>query len=298
MNWSWSQDIPLRLSIRCWKISWSMSCFGGMKRKISVKRKLNFFVFFAYFRTSVANDECKSSEISLLLARPDSTISMVIGTEIGQTVGYGEVKPASQALNHKLVGKDLVRLALLSKNAIDMYHSKFVLSFLVVGKFFCFYFECKKDILTLFLWFSSGWIRTSCDFLFDWWYKKWLLSHGRNCPYTVANVVERTSAFHRTSRPIDNCFLSLLELVRRPENGSTIITYASPFRQWNSNNYGYPNQPQKKSKYQSPQSLIPLILLDSHTFLLKQLVKYTTQMSPFSFHDICFFFFFLAGSFE
>ncbi|KAG0765947.1 hypothetical protein G6F24_004001 [Rhizopus arrhizus] len=89
--------------------------------------------------TSVANDECKSSEISLLLARPDSTISMVIGTEIGQTVGYGEVKPASQALNHKLVGKDLVRLALLSKNAIDMYHSKFVLSFLVVGHHATFY---------------------------------------------------------------------------------------------------------------------------------------------------------------
>ncbi|SAL97565.1 hypothetical protein [Absidia glauca] len=89
--------------------------------------------------TSVANDECKSSEMSLLLARPDSTISMVIGTEIGQTVGYGEVKPASQALNHKLVGKDLVRLALLAKNAIDTYRSKFVLSFLVVGHHATFY---------------------------------------------------------------------------------------------------------------------------------------------------------------
>ncbi|PHZ08771.1 uncharacterized protein RHIMIDRAFT_241282 [Rhizopus microsporus ATCC 52813] len=71
--------------------------------------------------------------MSLLLARPDFTISMVICTEIGQTVGYGEVKPASQALNHKLVGKDLVRLALLAKNAIDTYRSKFVLSFLVIG---------------------------------------------------------------------------------------------------------------------------------------------------------------------
>ncbi|KAI9282317.1 hypothetical protein BY458DRAFT_486626 [Sporodiniella umbellata] len=89
--------------------------------------------------TSVANDECKSSEMSLLLARPDSTISMVVGMEIGQTVGYGEVKPASQALNHKLVGKDLVRLALLAKNAIDTYHSKFVLSFLVVGHHATFY---------------------------------------------------------------------------------------------------------------------------------------------------------------
>lgn len=69
----------------------------------------------AYFRTCVANDECKASEMSLLLARPDSTINMVKGMEIGQTVGYGEVKPASQALNHKLVGKDLVRLALLAE---------------------------------------------------------------------------------------------------------------------------------------------------------------------------------------
>ncbi|ORX55692.1 hypothetical protein DM01DRAFT_1024899 [Hesseltinella vesiculosa] len=89
--------------------------------------------------TSVANDECKSSEVSLLLARPDSTITKVVGTDIGQTVGYGEVKPASQALNHKLVGKDLVRLALLSKNAVDTYRSKFVMSFLVVGHHVTFY---------------------------------------------------------------------------------------------------------------------------------------------------------------
>ncbi|KAI8384411.1 uncharacterized protein BYT42DRAFT_544318 [Radiomyces spectabilis] len=89
--------------------------------------------------TSVANDEWKSSDMSLLQARPDSTISMVIGTEIGQTLGYGEVKPASQTMNHKLVGKDFVRLALLAKNAIDRYHSKFVLSFLVVGHHATFY---------------------------------------------------------------------------------------------------------------------------------------------------------------
>ncbi|KAL0083541.1 hypothetical protein F4703DRAFT_1738346, partial [Phycomyces blakesleeanus] len=80
-----------------------------------------------------------SSEMSLLLARPDSMVSMIIGTEIGQTVGFGEVKPALQALNHKLVGKDLVRLALLAKNAIDTYRSKFVLSFLVVGHHATFY---------------------------------------------------------------------------------------------------------------------------------------------------------------
>ncbi|KAI7861425.1 hypothetical protein BDF14DRAFT_1738722, partial [Spinellus fusiger] len=89
--------------------------------------------------TSVANDECKSSEMSLLLARPDSTISIVMGTEIGKTVGYGKVKPASQALNHKLVGKDLVQLVLLAKNAIDTYRNKFVLSFLVVGHHAMFY---------------------------------------------------------------------------------------------------------------------------------------------------------------
>ncbi|KAL0079579.1 hypothetical protein F4703DRAFT_1201577 [Phycomyces blakesleeanus] len=65
--------------------------------------------------TSVANNKCKSCEMALLLARPDSTISKVMGTEIGQTVGYEEVKPALQALNRELVGKDLVRLALLSK---------------------------------------------------------------------------------------------------------------------------------------------------------------------------------------
>ncbi|KAI8354587.1 hypothetical protein EDC96DRAFT_446907, partial [Choanephora cucurbitarum] len=89
--------------------------------------------------TSVANDECKSSEMSLLLARPDFTISMMTDMEIGQTLEHGEVKSASQALNHKLVGKDLVRLALLSKNAIDTYRSKFVLSFLVVGYHATFY---------------------------------------------------------------------------------------------------------------------------------------------------------------
>lgn len=97
-----------------------------------------FFVIFVYFRTSVVNDECKYSDMSLLLARPDSTVSMVLGTEIGQTVGYGEVKPESQALNHTLIGKDLVRLGMLVKNVIDTYHNKFVLSFLVVGNKFYF----------------------------------------------------------------------------------------------------------------------------------------------------------------
>ncbi|KAI9281924.1 hypothetical protein BY458DRAFT_429249, partial [Sporodiniella umbellata] len=57
--------------------------------------------------------------------RPEFAISMVVSTEIGQAVGYGGVKPKSQVLNHKQVGKNLVCLALLAKNAIDMYRSEF-----------------------------------------------------------------------------------------------------------------------------------------------------------------------------
>ncbi|KAL0079346.1 hypothetical protein J3Q64DRAFT_1870894 [Phycomyces blakesleeanus] len=72
----------------------------------------NRILFCSQNLTSVANNKCKSCEMALLLARPDSTISKVMGTEIGQTVGYEEVKPALQALNRELVGKDLLPISL------------------------------------------------------------------------------------------------------------------------------------------------------------------------------------------
>ncbi|OAD81327.1 hypothetical protein PHYBLDRAFT_161939 [Phycomyces blakesleeanus NRRL 1555(-)] len=110
------------------------------KKNFSQTQAQFIFVIFAYFRTSVANNKCKSCEMALLLARPDSTISKVMGTEIGQTVGYEEVKPALQALNRELVGKDLVRLALLSKKKTRLIRivanlSWCFLSLLPIGKF-------------------------------------------------------------------------------------------------------------------------------------------------------------------
>ncbi|KAI8966993.1 hypothetical protein BDF20DRAFT_933015 [Mycotypha africana] len=63
--------------------------------------------------TSVSDDE------KILSPRPDASINIVNGASLGQRVGCGEVKPQYQALNHKAVAKDLIRVGHLLKDASD-----------------------------------------------------------------------------------------------------------------------------------------------------------------------------------
>ncbi|KAI8062680.1 hypothetical protein BC940DRAFT_369997 [Gongronella butleri] len=77
--------------------------------------------------TSVSDDEKPTS------MRPDASVNVLQGAAIGDRIGVGEVKPQYQALNHRAVQKDLVRVAHLAKRASDDSARSTIFSFLVVG---------------------------------------------------------------------------------------------------------------------------------------------------------------------
>lgn len=79
-------------------------------------------------RTSVNDDE------KMVTTRPDATINIIRGASLGQRVGCGEVKPQYQALNHKAIAKDLIRVGQLAKDASDKTQARMTFGFLVVGK--------------------------------------------------------------------------------------------------------------------------------------------------------------------
>ncbi|KAI8381159.1 uncharacterized protein BYT42DRAFT_634316 [Radiomyces spectabilis] len=80
--------------------------------------------------TSVSDDE-KQANI-----RPDASINIIHGAMLGNRIGCGEVKAQYQALNHRLIGIDLFRVATFAKDASDKHKLKSAFAFLVVGKVF------------------------------------------------------------------------------------------------------------------------------------------------------------------
>ncbi|ORX62108.1 hypothetical protein DM01DRAFT_1279465 [Hesseltinella vesiculosa] len=71
--------------------------------------------------------------------QPDASINITNGASLGNRIGCGEVKAPYQALNHHLVSIDLMRIAVLAKDASDKHKLKSTFAFLVVGMFHCFY---------------------------------------------------------------------------------------------------------------------------------------------------------------
>ncbi|KAI8370052.1 hypothetical protein EDC96DRAFT_440283, partial [Choanephora cucurbitarum] len=84
----------------------------------------------AFRWTSISDDE-KQANI-----RPDASINIIHGALLSDRIGCGEVKAQYQALNHRFVGIDLVRVATLAKDASDKHKLKSIFAFLVVGKVF------------------------------------------------------------------------------------------------------------------------------------------------------------------
>ncbi|KAI7877302.1 uncharacterized protein EV154DRAFT_429430, partial [Mucor mucedo] len=78
--------------------------------------------------TSVSDDEKQAN------VRPDASINRIYGATLGDRLGCGEVKAQYLALNHRLVGIDLMRVATLAKDTSDKHKLKSTLAFLVVGK--------------------------------------------------------------------------------------------------------------------------------------------------------------------
>ncbi|KAG1147172.1 hypothetical protein G6F37_004712 [Rhizopus arrhizus] len=70
---------------------------------------------------------------------------------LSDRIGCGEVKAQYQALSHRLVGIDLVRVATLAKDASDKHKLKSIFAFLVVGKNATFYIinRAKTDLYTM-----------------------------------------------------------------------------------------------------------------------------------------------------
>ncbi|KAG2201425.1 hypothetical protein INT47_001474 [Mucor saturninus] len=99
----------------------------------------------AFRWTSVSDDEKQAN------VQPDASISIIYGATLGDRIGCGEVKAQYLALNHLLVGIDLVRVATLAKDASDKHKLKSTLAFLVVGKNATFYIidRAKTDLYTM-----------------------------------------------------------------------------------------------------------------------------------------------------
>jgi hypothetical protein len=75
------------------------------------------------------NQEARSlNSGSISKKRPDSCISELDGLYFNASLGFEEVKPASQNDNKQALSKDLVRLGMLSKNAIDRWSMRGLLS--------------------------------------------------------------------------------------------------------------------------------------------------------------------------
>lgn len=96
--------------------------------KSEIWHDLIFTIQFYLHRTSVSDDE------KGITTRPDASINIVRGASLGQRLGCGEVKPQYQALNHKAIAKDLIRVGHLAKDASDKYQTRMIFGFVVVGK--------------------------------------------------------------------------------------------------------------------------------------------------------------------
>ncbi|ORE00821.1 hypothetical protein BCV72DRAFT_96253 [Rhizopus microsporus var. microsporus] len=84
-------------------------------------------------RTSVSDEEKQAT------TRPDASINIINGAVLSKRIGCGEVKAQYQALNHRLVGIDLMRITVLAKAASDKHKLKEIFAFTVVGKYATFY---------------------------------------------------------------------------------------------------------------------------------------------------------------
>lgn len=71
--------------------------------------------------------------------RPDLTISSLHGMKWKTTYGYGEAKSAAQGTNNFLICQDLLRVAILCKDALDLQNMEGVLGLQVIGRTITFY---------------------------------------------------------------------------------------------------------------------------------------------------------------
>lgn len=84
-------------------------------------------------RTSVTNEESKNGFITK--QRPDSVITSLDGLYYGPSLGFVEVKGVRRGNDKSAISNDLVRLGLLTKNAIDRSNANGCFGIQVIGKY-------------------------------------------------------------------------------------------------------------------------------------------------------------------
>ncbi|KAG1166836.1 hypothetical protein G6F36_012791 [Rhizopus arrhizus] len=91
-------------------------------------------VLMSLYLTNITNQEAAPlNSGSITKRRPDSCISELEGLYFDASLGFVEVKPSSEDDNKQTLSKDLVRLGMFSKNAIDRWGMRGCLSIQVVG---------------------------------------------------------------------------------------------------------------------------------------------------------------------
>ena len=80
-------------------------------------------------------DVAKETGVHSSSNRPDAIVSRVAGTNLGENFVFGEVKPAHVVSDTYLLLKDLLRLGVFAKDAIDQDKLEAVITFQAVGKY-------------------------------------------------------------------------------------------------------------------------------------------------------------------
>ncbi|KAG1438715.1 hypothetical protein G6F56_012546 [Rhizopus delemar] len=79
------------------------------------------------------------NEQSLLNWRPDLCVTRLQGVKWSSSLGFGEAKPACQESNLYVICRDLLRVAMFCKDALDTQKMVGVLGLQIVGRTFTFY---------------------------------------------------------------------------------------------------------------------------------------------------------------
>ncbi|KAI7855377.1 hypothetical protein BDC45DRAFT_461904 [Circinella umbellata] len=103
--------------------------------------------------TSTTNREAKDARTdgSISAQRPDSCVSELDQLYFGNSLGYVEVKPASEKANKYAVSKDLIRLGIMTKNSCDYSRLNACMAIQVIDTEISFYItRLRADGLYLF----------------------------------------------------------------------------------------------------------------------------------------------------
>lgn len=82
---------------------------------------------------NVSTEEHKKDPEYTRASRPDAIVSAIDQLAWGPSIAFGEVKCAKDAHKHYMLGRDLIRLGIFAKNAIDSGKTEHVICFQAVG---------------------------------------------------------------------------------------------------------------------------------------------------------------------